>query len=101
MAIMFVVNPERFARSTSELVSTVWAALPSEVTTTAAAYPSRALLSVIVLSVVLAGVSSTFASLLSSSVLRLLVTAAALLFALEMGMPLVDRKSTRLNSSHT
>lgn len=98
MAIVQVVNFYWTVREMTELLVSIWLSLPVEVSTSAAAYPSRAALTAIVLGMVAMRVGSTLVALFSHSVMRLLLAAAALLFALELGVPAILATSVRFLS---
>jgi len=81
--VLQVVDVTWFARKVTWLVREIWSALPPEITATAEAHPSRALLTLGVLTLVVARLVGSGSSV-AVVITRLLLTAAGLLLLLEL-----------------
>ena len=84
MSILQVVSVSWFARQVTWLVREFWSALPAEITATAEAHPSRALLTLGVLVLVIARVAMVSGGSVAVMATRLLLVAAGLLLLMEL-----------------
>jgi hypothetical protein len=84
MSVLHVVNVSWFAGQVTWLARELWGTIPAEITATAEAHPSRALLTLGVLVLVIARVAMVSGGFVAVMATRLLLVAAGLLLLMEL-----------------